>query len=172
MELLDLKHPNQNMPSFINWLATKSAAPFGLSEQFATFAPDGNSFRANQLFSSRAFEDAQKFLEQICDWTLYRWSLWATKKGIISGVPDNFIRRVSWSWPKMEEIDERAHQESVALKLKNMTGSYREELGPDWREKLEIIRDEIDWCKKNGLAHPSYEMVSGGERTGAEILTK
>ena len=72
----------------------------------------------------------------------------------------------------MEEIDERAHQESVALKLKNMTGSYREELGPDWREKLEIIRDEIDWCKKNGLAHPSYEMVSGGERTGAEILTK
>lgn len=32
MELLDTKHPNQNMPSFINWLATKSAAPFGLSE--------------------------------------------------------------------------------------------------------------------------------------------
>lgn len=32
MELLDTKHPNQNMPAFINWLATKSAAPFGLSE--------------------------------------------------------------------------------------------------------------------------------------------
>lgn len=77
MELLDTKHPNQNMPEFINWLATKSAAPFGLSRQFATFAPDGSSFRANQLFSARAFEEAQKFLEQICDWTLYRWALWA-----------------------------------------------------------------------------------------------
>lgn len=47
MELLDTKHPNQNMPSFINWLATKSAAPFGLSEQFATFMPKGTDFRAN-----------------------------------------------------------------------------------------------------------------------------
>jgi len=58
MELLDTKHPNQNMPSFINWLATKSAAPFGLSEQFATFMPRGADFRANQLFSERTFEEA------------------------------------------------------------------------------------------------------------------
>lgn len=58
MELLDTKHPNQNMPDFINWLATKSAAPFGLSEQFATFMPKGADFRANQLFSERAFEEA------------------------------------------------------------------------------------------------------------------
>ena len=63
MELLDTKHPNTNMPSFINWLATKSASPFGLSEQFATFMPRGADFRANQLFSKRAFEEAQKFLE-------------------------------------------------------------------------------------------------------------
>lgn len=77
MELLDTKHPNQSMPQFINWLATKSAAPFGLSEQFATFMPKGTDFRANQLFSERTFEEAQKFLENIADWTLYRWSLWA-----------------------------------------------------------------------------------------------
>lgn len=32
MELLDTKHPNDNVSEFINWLATKSAAPFGLSE--------------------------------------------------------------------------------------------------------------------------------------------
>jgi len=58
LELLDTKHPNQTMPQFINWLATKSAAPFGLSEEFATFQPRGADFRANQLFSKRAFEDA------------------------------------------------------------------------------------------------------------------
>lgn len=46
MELLDTKHPNQNMPSFIKWLAGRTAAPFGLSEQFATLASDGSSFRA------------------------------------------------------------------------------------------------------------------------------
>ena len=170
MELLDTKHPNTNMPSFINWLATKSAAPFGLSEQFATFMPKGADFRANQLFSERTFEEAQKFLEQICDWTLYRWSLWANKRGLINRQPDTFIANVAWSWPKMDELDELQHQNAVEKKIKNMVGSYKEELGPDWKEKLMTIKEEIDWFKENGLAHPSFEMKSGGERTGAELV--
>jgi len=168
MELLDTKHPNQNMPEFINWLATKAAAPFGLSQQFATFMPTAGDFRANQLFSQRAFEEAQKFLEQICDWTLYRWALWANRRGLIDRTPDGFIGRVDWSWPRMEEVDELQHQNAVALKLKNLTGSIRDELGPDWRDKMEQIREEIDWCKANNLPHPAYDMISGGERTGAD----
>ena len=172
MELLDTKHPNQNMPSFINWLATKSAAPFGLSEQFATFMPKGADFRANQLFSERVFEEAQKFLEQICDWTLYRWSLWANKRGLINRQPDTFIADVAWSWPKMDELDELQHQNAVEKKIKNMVGSYKEELGPDWKEKLMTIKEEIDWFKQNGLAHPSFEMKSGGERSGAEFFNE
>ena len=168
MELLDTKHPNQTMPEFINWLAGKSAAPFGLSRQFATFAPTAGDFRANQLFSQRAFEEAQKFLEQICDWTLYRWSVWASRRGLIDVEPDMFIQGVEWSWPKMDEIDELQHQNAVEKKLRNMTSSYKEELGPDWKETLSTIKDEIDWCKANNLPHPAYNMISGGERTGAD----
>lgn len=171
MELLDTKHPNQNMPDFINWLATKSAAPFGLSREFATFMPTGADFRANQLYSERAFEEAQKFLEQICDWTLYRWSLWAGKKGLIDREPDTFIGSVDWSWPRMEELDENAHQDAVEKKLRNMTGSYREVLGPDWKETLLRVRKEIDWFKQNNLPHPSFGMISGGERTGVDEIS-
>lgn len=36
MELLDTKHPNSNTPEFIRWLAGRGAAPFGLTQQFAT----------------------------------------------------------------------------------------------------------------------------------------
>ena len=168
MELLDTKHPNQNMPEFINWLATKAAAPFGLSQQFATFMPTAGDFRANQLFSQRAFEEAQKFLEQICDWTLYRWALWANKRGLITNTPDEFIDHVDWSWPRMEEVDELQHQNAVSLKLQNLTGSIRDELGPDWREKMQQINEEIAWCRANNLPHPAYAMISGGERTGAD----
>lgn len=168
MELLDTKHPNATMPEFINWLATKSAAPFGLSEHFATFMPNGSDFRANQLFSERAFEEAQKFLEQICDWTLYRWSIWANKRGIISRQPDTFIDNVDWSWPRMEELDENSHQDAVEKKLRNMTSTYKQELGPDWKETLTTIKDEIDWCKQNNLPHPAYSMISGGERSGVD----
>ena len=52
-----------------------------------------------------------------------------------------------------------------------MTGSYREVLGPDWKTTLETVRDEIDWCKKQGLPHPSFSMISGGERTGVDVAS-
>lgn len=82
------------------------------------------------------------------------------------------MRRVSWAWPRMEELDELAHQNAVALKLKNLTGTMRDELGPDWKAKMEQIREEIDWCKKNNLPHPSFDMISGGERTGAGEISE
>jgi len=172
MELLDTKHPNQNMPEFINWLATKSAAPFGLSRQFATFAPNGSDFRANQLFSARAFEEAQKFLEQICDWALYRWAKWAGRRGLVGMSPDAFIQGVEWAWPRMDEIDELQHQNAVEKKLRNMTSSYKAELGPDWKDTLKTVKEEIDWCKANDLPHPAYNMISGGERTGADAAAE
>ena len=53
-----------------------------------------------------------------------------------------------------------------------MVGSFKEELGADWKEKLTTIKDEINWFKENGLPHPAFEMKSGGERSGAELTTQ
>ena len=92
-----------------------------------------------------AFTEAQKQLEQICDWTLYRY--------------------VSWSFPTLAETDENSHQDAVGKKLTNLTGSLRDELGPNWREQLEQIREEINYCKEHGLPHPSFNLKSGGERS-------
>lgn len=164
IELLDTKHPNANMPDFINWLAGRSAAPFGLTKQFATLQSSGADFKAEQLMTWPAFYEAQKFLERICDWVVYRWSIWAVKKGYVKSVPEDFVKRVDWSWPSMGEIDENTHQDAVQKKLRNLTGSYADELGPDWKEKLKTIKDEIDWFKKNNLPHPAFNMISGGER--------
>lgn len=58
MELLDTKHPNQNMPDFIKWLAGRSSAVFGLSEAFATLMPSGADFKAQQLMTKPAFMEA------------------------------------------------------------------------------------------------------------------
>lgn len=168
MEILDTKHPNQNMPDFIKWLAGRAAAPFGLSQQFATLQADGSSFRAEQIVTWPAFYECQKFLEQICDWTVWRWAAWAARKGAIQAPSADFVSKTSWSWPRMDELDENTHQEAVQKKLTNMTGSYRDELGPDWKEKLAEIKDEINWFKQNNLPHPAFAMISGGERTGAD----
>lgn len=172
LELLDTKHPNQNMPEFIRWLAGRSAAPFGLANLYATLRSDSGNFRAEQLMTWPAFYEAQHFLEQICDWVLWRWAAWATKKGIFdtSKLSANWLANIQWMWPTMDEIDEVAHQNAVEKKLKNLTGSYLETYGPDWREKLLQIQKEVDFCKEHGLPHPSYEMKSGGERTGADTI--
>lgn len=100
--------------------------------------------------------------------------MWATKRGIVNidTLGDNWLANVSWSWNKMNELDEQAYQNATAMKLKNMTGSYSEFYGSDWKEKLQQVKEEIAWCKENGLPHPAYEMKSGGERTGAEANTE
>lgn len=165
LELLDTKHPNQNMPEFIRWLAGRSAAPYGLGSVYATLKADASytAFRGEQVMSQPAFEDAQKFLEGICDWVLSRWSVWATRKGIISAddLPANFARSVSWQWPKMREVNQVDEQNAIALKLRNGTGNYMEIYGADWREKLLQNAEEIKFCRENGIPHPALTTVSG-----------
>ena len=134
--------------------------------------PTGDSFRAQQLLTQPAFVEAQKQLEQICDWVFYRFVMRLVRKGEIDGskLPKRFMQYVSWAWPQLDELDEAAHQSAAEMKLRNLTGSLRDELGADWEDKLLQIKNEIDFCKRNGLPHPSFAMLSGGERTGAETL--
>lgn len=51
-------------------------------------------------------------------------------------MPFESMQYVDWSWPKMDEIDENTHQDAIGKQLTNLTGSYREVLGADWKEKL------------------------------------
>lgn len=167
MELLDTKHPNQAVPEFINFLAGRTAAPFGLSNQYATLVANGADFRAGQLMTQPAFDECQKFLEQICDWTIFRWANWAAKKNMIdyTKLDADWISQIKWSWTKAADIDEHQHQVAVEMKLRNLTGTLREELGPDWKEKLEQMKEEIQYCKDNKLPHPAWNLKSGGERS-------
>ena len=99
--------------------------------------------------------------------------MWADRKGIInkSALGEDFLENISWSWPDPAELDEYSHQMAITLKLQNMTGSYREFYGNDWREKLNQIKDEIQWFKENGLPHPANKLISGGESKAIEVET-
>lgn len=101
---------------------------------------------------------------------IYRFVKWLVKKGKFDErkLPVDWMKYVSWDWPKMDELDEGAHQEAIRKALLNGTKTYKEILGNDWREKLLQTKKEVEFFKSNGLAHPSYSMISGGERTGAD----
>lgn len=165
MELLDTKRPNPNIPDFIRFLASRSAAPFGMSQSFATMSPTGGDFRAEQLMSWPAFKETQHFLEGIADWILYRFAIWSAKKGNInySSLPDKWLSRVKWQWPTMNEVDEVAHQNALEKKFSNGMASFAEEWGAEWQEKLQQIAYEKKFMEEHGMLHPSDKLKSGGQ---------
>ena len=97
-EAIDTKHPNDRMQDFVKWLAGRSSAVFGLSEQYATMQPTGADFRAQQLMTAPAIAEAQKWLESICDWVLYRFVRREIRRGELAenDLPANWLRQVSW----------------------------------------------------------------------------
>ena len=68
---------------------------------------------------------------------------------------------MSWLWPKQGDIDTLKEQNAIALKLKNGTGSYEEIYGADWKNKLQKVAQEIEFCKQYGIPHPALQTVSG-----------
>lgn len=163
LELLDTKHPNPNMPAYIDWQAGRAVAPLGLSRMFATMKVEG-SFSACQgeiNMSWPAFEDAQQFLEYLCDWIITRWYRWAERRGELPMRVDGISRKVAWSWPRQKAVNAVDEQTAIEKRLRNYTGSYADIYGADWREKLQAIGREIEWCKANGIVHPAMVTVAG-----------
>ncbi len=167
LELLDTKHPNPNMPAFINLVASRGGWSLGICQCFTTGAVSTSytAFRGEQLMTQRAFEEMQKFLERhVCSWVLARWFAWAKGRGDIpSGLPlpDDWQRRVRWFFPQMREVSMVDAQNAWNAGLKNGTLGYADILGPDWKERLTERAAEIALCEKIGFLHPSKETVSG-----------
>ncbi len=167
LELLDTKHPNPNMPAFINLVACRGGWSMGICSCFTTgtVSTSYTAFRGEQLMTQRAFEEFQKFLERnVCSWVLARWFAWATKRGEIPAnlaLPEDWMRRVRWFFPAMREVNAVDAQNAWNAGLKNGTLGYADILGPDWRERLADRGNEIAFCEKIGFIHPSRETVSG-----------
>ncbi len=167
LELLDTKHPNPNMPAFINLVASRGGWAMGICQCFTTGAVSTSytAFRGEQLMTQRAFEELQKMLERrVCSWTLARWFAWATERGDLPRdlpLPEDWMRRVRWHWPTMREVNAVDAQNAWNAGLKNGTLGYSEILGPDWRERLMERGEEVAFCERIGFVHPSRETVSG-----------
>ena len=167
LELLDTKHPNSNMPEFVRWIAGRVGWANGVGSVYATGKADASytAFRGEQVMSWPAFEHEQHLLEShVCDWAIRRWFNWATRKGVLPrnlALPEGWMRRVSWKWPTMREVNRVDAANADAAELRNCTTSLREILGSDWKEKLRNLKEELDYCRELGIPHPALQTVSG-----------
>ena len=157
-----MKHPNDSVQTMVDWLANRCAATLGLSKVFATGNPEDGNYRANQLFSAPAIIEMQKELEKIADWAFYQVCAFNGERLSVDDM-DN----VNWTWKGIDDLDEVSHQNAINLKLRNMTATYKDILGANWKEQLLQTKYEIDWLKQHKLPCFAYSMISGGESSGA-----
>ena len=164
MELLDTKRPNTNMIEFVEWLCGGAAAVHGLARVYSGLKAETSytAFRGEQTISWTSIEEAQKELERgPLDWIGVRSLRWLVSVGRLAQGPDGWETKLTWSWPTMKEVNEVDAQTAIGAKIKNFMATYRQLLGPNWKEILTQIADEMKWFQEQGLVHPALQTVSG-----------
>lgn len=172
MDLLDTKRPNANMVQFVEWLNGGAAAVHGLARVYGGLKAESSytAFRGEQTISWSSVEEAQKELERgPLDWIGVKVLRWCIATGRLAQGPDGWESRLTWSWPTMKEVNEVDAQTATAAKIKNYMATYRQLLGPNWKEILTQIAAEMKWFKENELIHPALQTVSGQVVTSGQI---
>ena len=164
---LDTSHPNDSVKTMVEWLSTNCASVLGISKVFINGDPTNGDFRANQLYTYAAIEEFQKFLEGVCDWAFYQTMKF---NGINFEIDD--MKDVSWEWRGIDDLDPLTSANAQEKKLRNLTITYREILGNNWKEKLQQSAEEINWLKDNGLPLAAYNLISGGQGVGADEVSE
>lgn len=164
MELLDTKRPNTNMIQFVEWLNGGAAAVHGLARVYSGLKAETSytAFRGEQTISWASIEEAQKELERgFLDWMGVRTLRWCIATGRLAQGPEGWETALTWSWPSMREVNEVDAQTAIGSKIKNYMTTYQALLGPNWKEILTQIAEEMTWFKDNNLVHPALQTVSG-----------
>ena len=168
MELLDTKHPNNNLVEFARLLHGGVAFAIGLGNVHSSGKADSSysAAMAEMLISNQEFRsEFHKLKTGVLDWIFNNWVNLAQERGEIppeSALPRHWRRTcVKWQRPQERSINPVDEQNALNLGLKNGTILYRDKLGPDWRGKLADFAEEVEFCRKHNLVHPQSVTVSG-----------
>lgn len=161
----DPKHPNANVPAFMDAVHGFSGSSMGIASAYTKLRADKSytAFRGDMIMTWVTFYYLQKKMERIAaDWVGVRAVQWAARKGIIGEPEKGWQSKISWTWPKMPEVDQLDYEQAVAQGLKNGTLDFAALLGPDWERRLEDYAKQVDKVRELGLPLDVLEGKSGG----------
>ena len=168
MEIFDTKRPNTNLVEFSRWLIGGAAWAGGLSKLYSTGESTASysASMAEMILANQTFQCEWKKLETQClDWALMQWSRRAQARGEIpqdSELPEDWRRTcVRFMEPQQKALNPVDDANATTIALRNLTTSYHEKLGADWKDKLKQIGEEIAWAKENGIPDPRLQTTSG-----------
>lgn len=157
--------PGPNVRDFLDYTTDLVGQSFGLGHAFARSKADTSytSFRGDLCMTAQTFADFCQFLEDsFSDWVAVSAINWGIARGEVPTAPQDWQELVAWSYPRLPEVDEQKAQSAIAQKFKNGLTTFRDELGPAWREKLQQLADEAAFAKSIGLPLSIFETASGG----------
>jgi capsid protein len=165
----DLKHPNGNLPAFMDAVHGFSGAALGMASAYTRMRADSSytAFRGDMIMTWVTYYWLQKRMERIAaDWAGVRALRWAIRKKIVKPLPAGWEQDISWTWPRMPEVDQLDAENATAQALKNGTLDFSQLLGPDWKRRLSDYAAQVEEIRKLGLPLGILEAKSGGAAPG------
>lgn len=166
----DINRPNVHLKDFTEFVMGMAGSSMGLARAYALLRADSSytSFRGDMVLTWATFYFKQKWLERVCgDWIAQKAIAWGERKGFVRGLASDWRNKISWSWPKMPNVDELKEENAIAQGLKNGTISFSDLLGPNWREKLNAYAEQVKHVREIELPLGILETIGGtAQQTG------
>ncbi len=165
-ELLKIDRPNVHLSEFIEAMMGQAGASVGLARAYTILRADSSytSFRGDMVLSWATFYMLQKWLERsYADWVGVKALRWGERHKKFKPLPKGFERAISWTWPRMPNVDELKEENAIRRALKNGTTDFSKLLGPNWRKILEGYAEQIDFIRARLLPLGILETESGNK---------
>lgn len=159
------QRPNTALEPFLNFTNDLAGVAHGLSHTIARGRADGSysAFKGDLSLFNLTVKDLTQFLESaFSDRIAEKAIRWGMARGDVpKDAPEGWEDLIAWTYADKACADEEKEQRALAQKFKNGLTTYRQELGPSWREHLQELADEASFARSLGLPLGMLETVSG-----------
>ena len=159
-----VNRPNTKLPEFLDFTTDVSGQAFGLGHAYSRMRADSSytAFRGDMTMTWMSFRDSQQFIEDaFSDWAAECVIAFGVRTRAIPPPPDGWMASTAWQYPKMPSIDGQKEQSELSSKLKNGVTTFRDEIGPHWKQQMKQLSDELKFAKDLGLPLSVFETVAG-----------
>lgn len=167
VQVYNNERPGGNVSLFGEHMQINAGAAMGLGRSRATGKADSSytAYRGEELMTWETFRVEQKRLERrAVDFCVYKAITWAVENRELDRPTDaDWFKKVSVAWPKMVEVDPIKSAMAERMFLKNGTLDFSKILGPNWKEILGGLSDQLTFIREKDLPLSMFETVSGAE---------
>lgn len=169
VSVFDHNRPSPNVQSFHQDVGGDCGAALGIARVYTTLRAEASytAFRGEMILSWLQFKIDQKWLERrLMDWLAEKVIAWGQRTAALKSTTE--LVTVSWTWPTMPEVDEKAIADAVQARLKCGLTTFAREVGPEWQTVFAQLSTEVRQAIALGLPLAMLETVAGAPAKSKE----